>query len=288
MPQKKKSTSATKKATKRTTKKTSSKASSTSKKAKKTTAVKAAVTKTSNTIVKKKRKNIKIKISLSPLTKKILFFVIPLIVVFFLVDSFVQYLNNDYSIAIVNGKRITKSAYYNELNKAYGQQVLEALIQDELIKQEAEKKGITASNDEIEKRYKEIEKQAGGPEQLKNLLKQYNMTEDDLRKRIVIQILQEKLAEPSVKYTDEDLKKFFEQYKDALYPNQKDVKFEDKKAEIEKYYKQNKLNEAEQQLLQNLEKEALIQNNLKDKPKFRIFGSLINILHNLSNKIQKK
>lgn len=288
MPQKKKSTSATKKATKRTTKKNSSKASSTSKRVKKTTAVKAAATKTSNTIVKKKRKNIKIKVLLSPLTKKILFFVIPLIVVFFLVDSFVQYLNNDYSIAIVNGKRITKSAYYNELNKAYGQQVLEALIQDELIKQEAEKKGITASNDEIEKRYKEIEKQAGGPEQLKNLLKQYNMTEDDLRNRIVIQILQEKLAEPSVKYTDEDLKKFFEQYKDALYPNQKDVKFEDKKAEIEKYYKQNKLNEAEQQLLQNLEKEALIQNNLKDKPKFKIFGSLINILHNLSNKVQKK
>ncbi|HQJ73749.1 MAG TPA: hypothetical protein PLW74_02585, partial [Candidatus Dojkabacteria bacterium] len=51
--------------------------------------------------------------------------VVGVIVVFILIDFFVQYLNNGYSAAVVEGKRIPRSEYIKELETAYGATVID-------------------------------------------------------------------------------------------------------------------------------------------------------------------
>ena len=210
--------------------------------------------------------------------------VLPVIAIFFAVDSFVQYLNNDYSIAVVNGVRIPRSKYIHRLEQSYGNTIANNLIQEEIIKQKAESENVTVSDEEIDAKISEFRDELGGDEKLMEALKQYNMTMDDLRDQVKIDILLTKLVEGSVTYTDDDLRKFFDQYKEQLYPSDKDVKFEDVKDEIEKYYRNNQISTAKQNLISQLMADAqdLIQNNATNKPRFKIFGSTKNIIDNLS------
>ncbi|OGY25120.1 MAG: hypothetical protein A2Z11_01315 [Candidatus Woykebacteria bacterium RBG_16_43_9] len=155
----------------------------------------------------------------------------------------------------INGKLITTPQFYSELTKNSGQEVFDSLVRDTLIKQEATKKGVSVSEKEVDKKVKELEKQIGGKELLKNTLAQNNTTLEELKEQIVIQILVEKLLEDKTKVTDEEVQQYIkdnqqtaatltkDQVKNTL-KNQKlsgefGVWFEElkKKANIQTYFK---------------------------------------------------
>ncbi len=121
----------------------------------------------------------------------------------------------------------------------------------------------------------------GGSDQLNEALSLNHATIEELRYQLENDLIVEKIIKPTLKYTDEDLNNFFEQYKDVIYPDTKDVTFEDKKAEIEDIYINQKVSEGRTALIEDYKKTANIQLNFPDKPSYGPFKATINIVKNL-------
>lgn len=115
----------------------------------------------------------------------------------------------------INGKLITTPEFYSKLSKSSGQEVFDSLVQETLIKQEAVKKGITASDKKIDAKIKELENQLGGKEMLNNTLAQNNTSLDELRGQIVIQILVEELLADKIKVTDKEVQTYIKENVEA-------------------------------------------------------------------------
>lgn len=218
---------------------------------------------------------------------KIALVVIAFVFSFAVIDLFIQYLNNGYSAAIVNGVRITKSDYMTRLEKTYGLTTATNLIQEELVKQGATKEGVSVTDKEIQDRLNEYYNENGGRDSVLATLKENNFTEEDVREQIRIGILLEKTLSKKVTYTDKDLEDFFNQYKSVLYTDSK-VKFADKKDEITQYYINKSIQDMKDTWLAGLEKDAKIQNNVSSPARYGFFKTTANIVKNLYNEIQNK
>ena len=115
----------------------------------------------------------------------------------------------------INGKLVTTPEFYSKLTKGSGEEVFDSLVQETLIKQEAGKKNIAASDKEIDKKIKELEDRLGGKEVLKNTLSQNNTTLDELKDQIVIQILVEELLAKKIKVSDKEVDKYIKENAEA-------------------------------------------------------------------------
>ena len=219
---------------------------------------------------------------------KISLYVLAVLVFFVLVDFGVQYLNNDYSAAVVNGDRITNKDYYYRLDQSYGSSVISQLIQEELILQEAKKEGVVATDEEIDADLADITDQIGGEEQLQLSLDAYNITTEDLKRQIELDILTRKMLEPTLEYTEDDVKAFFEDYSDVLFPDDAGQLEEGELLDYETYreqtleaYIQQEVSNAMSAWLATLEAEASVQDNVIDKPNYKFLGATRNILTNI-------
>ena len=115
----------------------------------------------------------------------------------------------------ISGKLITTPQFYSKLTKANGEEVFDSMIRETLIKQEAAKKEIVASEKEINEKIKELEDRFGGKENFELALKQNNTSIEDLKQQITIQILVEKLLEDKIKVSDKDVSKYRTENKEA-------------------------------------------------------------------------
>lgn len=216
-----------------------------------------------------------------------------LILIFFVIIDFgVQYLNNDYSAAVVNGERITEREYYYRLDQAYGNAIISQLIDETLIRQEAEEEGVTVSEEEIQADLDDITEQVGGEEQLNLSLETYNLTMDDLKRQIEIDILSKKILEPTLEYSEEDVKAFFEQYSEAIFPEEAAeleegelLDYETYKEETLEVFLQQEISTAQGPWLAGLATEAKIQNNVVDDPDYTFLGASRNIISNIFDEI---
>ncbi|WP_245995877.1 peptidylprolyl isomerase [Paenibacillus taihuensis] len=118
------------------------------------------------------------------------------------------------AVASVNGVTITKNQLYDAMVAVGGKQTLDNLIQDELVKQEAKKKGIVITDKDVDAEIAKIKKQFPTEADFQSALQQAGMTLDDLKKQTPAQLRITKLVEPSVKVTDADVKQYFEQNKE--------------------------------------------------------------------------
>jgi len=124
--------------------------------------------------------------------------------------------------ATVNGQPISKWQLNSELEKKFGGQVLDAIINERLILGATRQKGIFVTSPEIDKKIEEIEKQLNGKVSLDDALKSQGMTKDDFRKQLEIQISINKMfdkdASISSKEIDDYLEKNSSLSKDATDP----------------------------------------------------------------------
>ncbi len=208
---------------------------------------------------------------------------------FALIDLGVQYLNNDYSVAIVDGKRISKSEWNKLLQQAYGSAGATQLIENEVIKQEAKKADITASDEEIQSQVDQIITSLGGQTEYEAALKANNLTDSALKEEIELDILTNKLISPSITYTDDDLKSFFNQYSAQMFPTETaalesgaKLDFDTYKAQTITFYVQQQVSNTKDTWITTKEADYKIQNNATSKPTYGLFGTTINILKNLS------
>lgn len=116
----------------------------------------------------------------------------------------------DDTVAKVNGTPILKSQLYSALVKAGGQQTLETMISETLVKQESDKANIQVTDADLDKEMEQIKKSFSSDEEFAQALATYNMTLDSLKKDMHVQVQLRKLLEPQVKITDEDIKTYYD------------------------------------------------------------------------------
>ncbi|MFD3261344.1 peptidylprolyl isomerase [Paenibacillus lentus] len=123
-------------------------------------------------------------------------------------------------VATVNGTTITQSELYNELVKASGgeqaKQALDAMITKTLIAQEAKKKSVVVTEEDINAEIDNYTKSFGSLEVLEQMLQQYGMTMEDLKQEAELNVMISKLLEDKTNVTDEEVKETFEMYKESF------------------------------------------------------------------------
>lgn len=119
--------------------------------------------------------------------------------------------------ATVNGYPVSRLAVVRELEAQGGQQVLDSIVSEMLIAQEARKAKINITEQEIDAKVEEIRKQLSQQGQdLDSLLEAQQVGKDKFRKQIKTQLYVEKLLGDKVEVTDEKLKQFIEANKSFL------------------------------------------------------------------------
>lgn len=181
------------------------------------------------------------------------YFVITLVVVVIGVFAFLE--KSWFVVAVINGQPITTVEYYQNMKAQSGKDVLEQMIRNKLIFQEAAKKGVNINEKDIDTKLAEIEKQVGGKDQLKSALQARNISEQDFRIQIKVQLIVEKILEKEIAVTDKEIEDFI-----AKNPTDSNVTASGgpNKAEIKKQLQSQKLNDKYQSWYSSLEKAAKI------------------------------
>jgi len=179
---------------------------------------------------------------------------IPLIIIIFAVLAFS--LKGLFVAALVNGQPIARLTLIAELEKQGGKQALSSLVNQTLILQEAKKKDINVTQEEIDKSAKQIEdslKKQG--QNLDAALAAQGMTRQDFLMQLKLRSLVEKLLGDQIKVTDQEVSDYIEKNKDTLPTNLKESEI---KTGVREQLKQQKMASASQAWLANLAKNAKI------------------------------
>lgn len=97
--------------------------------------------------------------------------------------------------ATVNGQPISRMELNSQLEKKFGAQVLDNLVNERLIMGAARQKGIFVTASEIDNKVKEIETRLAGKITLDDALKAQGLTKEDFKRQIEIQVSIDKLFE---------------------------------------------------------------------------------------------
>jgi len=158
--------------------------------------------------------------------------------------------------AVVNGQPISRLAVVQAAEKQSGKQVLETLVRNTLIEQEAAKEHVTVSDQEVNDQMKTVEKSLSKQGQnLDQVLATQGMTRDDLRQLVRMDKLVQKMVGKNIKITDKQVNDYIANNKDSLPQNESDAQLrQDVKSQLE----QQELNQKAQTWLNNLESKAHI------------------------------
>ena len=158
--------------------------------------------------------------------------------------------------ALVNGMPISRLAVVRELEKQGGSQTLDNLVVKSLIFQEARKKGVTVSQEELDQeisRIDEIVSKQGMT--LDEALALQNQSKNDLIEQIKIQKTVERILADKIVVTDEEVKDYFDKNKELFDDG---AKLEDVSGEIRNQLAQTKLSSAYQSWITDLKANASI------------------------------
>lgn len=159
--------------------------------------------------------------------------------------------------ATVNGQPISRLSVVKEAEKQSGKQVINNLVRNNLIEQEAKKQNVTVSDSEIDAEIKKVEdnlKKSG--QKLEQVLAVQGLTREDLRKLIRLDKMVGKMVGKDVKVTDKQIADYIEKNQESLPQDQTE---EQLKTTVAAQLKQQELNSKVQAWLANLQSKAKIQ-----------------------------
>lgn len=135
-------------------------------------------------------------------------------------------------VAKVNGTPIAKGDLIKVADQFHSQaptmtetaefyrKILDQLISNELLRQEATAAGVTASDEEVNKQLGELKGRFPSPEKFQEELKKNNLTEAEIAKQIRENLVMQKFVETKVvnevKVSDADVKSFYDKNPDKL------------------------------------------------------------------------
>lgn len=182
-------------------------------------------------------------------------------VIVFAVLSSLFLLKNFLTAATVNGESIYRLNFISELEKQDGKKVLEGMITQKLIEQEAKRQNIVIENKDVDSEIKKIEdnlKQRG--QDLNSVLALQGLTIDKIKGEIKINLIVKKLLSNKLTVTDKEITDYIEKNKDSI---PQDSKPEDIKNEVKLQLEQEKLQEKAQELIKSLQDKAKINYFIK-------------------------
>lgn len=121
--------------------------------------------------------------------------------------------SSDY-VATVDGQKIFQTELNQALREQYGAEVLDTLINNKIIALEAEKEGITVSDNAIQAEYDELVESYGGKEALQEALDANGLTVESVKDNIRMYQLTKDVIAKSIDISDEELQHYFEEHKD--------------------------------------------------------------------------
>lgn len=171
--------------------------------------------------------------------------------------SALYFLKGQLVVAMVNGRPISRLALIKKMEKQVGKNTLNALITETLILQEAKKQNVVVADEEVDQEIKKLEEdlvQQG--QDLNQLLSLQGSTKNELKERMRIQKIVEKIVGQDVKVTDEEMETYLEQNKESI-PEDTDV--EEVKTIVKEQLGQQKLDEKIQAWVKSLNENANIK-----------------------------
>ncbi len=108
-------------------------------------------------------------------------------------------------VALVNNQPVGRWELEERLLGSYGAQTLDEIINEHLIIQEGQKKGIVVSDKEVADKVAEIDKSLGGKISLSDALASQGLSLTEFQKQIRLQLTLEKLAAGSLVVTETEI-----------------------------------------------------------------------------------
>ncbi|RJR25687.1 hypothetical protein C4578_01115 [Candidatus Microgenomates bacterium] len=142
--------------------------------------------------------------------------------------------------ATVNGKPIFRYELNERMVKTFGKEVLENLIVERLVAEEAAKNSIAVTSDEVDEEVKKVSESLGPDTKLEDILKFQGMTLEDFKEQMRLKIQVNKLLANEVVISDEEIADFVENNSQSLTA----ADDEGKKEEARNILKEQKINQA--------------------------------------------
>lgn len=162
-------------------------------------------------------------------------------------------------VAVVNGENISRDEFNTRLEETAGKQVLDRMITEKLIDQEAAKKKITVTEADLKAKIDEIKSSFGSEDQFQQALKQNSMTLDNLKEQLRSQIIIEKASREGIKVTESEIKAHYDQNKDSMY---KGKKLTEVRKDAEEWLINQKSRQVAASWVEELKSKAKIENKL--------------------------
>ena len=146
-------------------------------------------------------------------SKKFLLLVILLV----LLSGFLGYsFRGKFLAAVVNGKPIFRSQFNKKMETSFGKQVLENMIIEELIKQEADKNNILVTQEEIDKEKEKISASLSNNIKLEDALAMQGMTMEDFLHQVKLRLEINKILGKDLAVSDEEISNYVKNNKSSL------------------------------------------------------------------------
>ncbi|MFB4164200.1 SurA N-terminal domain-containing protein [Alteribacillus sp. JSM 102045] len=167
----------------------------------------------------------------------------------------------------MQGMNIEEQDDDGEMEKQIQEQTVEQLIGQELLIQEADKRELTASDEEVEEELTSLKEQFGSDEEFKQALESENLSEEELQSDIEKQVKVEKLVEDeagNIEVSEDELKEMYEQMSQAQggEDGEEGPSFEEMKPQLEEQMKQQKEGEEIQKLVEELRESGDVTVNI--------------------------
>lgn len=161
-------------------------------------------------------------------------------------------------VATVNGKPIFWYKYIQVLEKQGGKEILDQLVLEKLIVDEAAKQNLVVANEVVEDELNKIKTNLEAQNMtIDEALGQQGMTLAELQKQIQMRQLVTQLASKDITVSDQEIADYLEENKDSM-PTGKD-KPENLNELVKEQLLKNKQQEAVQKFLDNLKSQATVQ-----------------------------
>jgi foldase protein PrsA len=119
-------------------------------------------------------------------------------------------------VAKVGKESITKDNLYTFFVEQNGEAALDTLITKNLVEQEVEKEKVSVSNKDIDAELQELIDSYGGEETFNQQLATSGLTMEDVESDVKTNLQIEKILEPLIEITDEEMQTYFDENKDTF------------------------------------------------------------------------
>lgn len=143
--------------------------------------------------------------------------------------------------AMVGNMPVTRFGMWSRLEKSYGAQTLDDMVNEKVLDTAIAKSGIKVDQKKVDDQIKALDEQFKATGGLDAALKQRGLTRKDLDKQVRTQLAIETLLADKIMPTTDEVKKEFDDNAKTTY---KDKKFEEVQASITDQLKQAKLRDA--------------------------------------------